>query len=220
MVLGDNLHRKVVLLDIDIGIVAHGSHQSALYLGSCIVSMVQDAELRVSALTVQIEIAIALLVEVDTPVHQFTNLLGCHLYYLLHGFGVTDIVARNHRVFNMFLEVVEFEIGDRCHATLGKRGVSLIERCLTNHTHPTLVGASHLQGIAHTGYASSYHEEIVLVNHSFLSYTVQNYKLFLYFCKRNEEISVFTTIMVSFSAVFCTRLAAHQAGFPAGESDV
>ena len=45
MVLRDNLYSEMVLLDVDIGIVADSLHQSALYLGTRIVSVVQDAKL-------------------------------------------------------------------------------------------------------------------------------------------------------------------------------
>ena len=51
VVLGDNLYSEVVLQHLDIGILAYGLHQPALYLGSRVIGMVQDAELRVSALT-------------------------------------------------------------------------------------------------------------------------------------------------------------------------
>ena len=45
MVLCDNLDSEMILLDVDIGIVANGLHQSTLDFCARIVSMVQDAEL-------------------------------------------------------------------------------------------------------------------------------------------------------------------------------
>ena len=74
MVLGDDLHGKVVLLDIDVRTSAYGCHQAPLDLSSGIVGMVQDTELRVSSLAVQVEVALLVLIEVHPPVHQFLDL--------------------------------------------------------------------------------------------------------------------------------------------------
>lgn len=59
VVLGDNLHSEVVLLDDDVGVGTHGSHQCTLDLGTGVVGMVEDAELGVTALTVQVVAAVA-----------------------------------------------------------------------------------------------------------------------------------------------------------------
>ena len=117
----------ISLLHVDVGIVAHGLHQSALYFGTRIISMVQDSELRVSALTVKVERAVLLSVEVHAPVDEFLNLGRCVSYHLLHGGTVRDIVASNHRVLDMLLEVVHFEIGHRSHASLRERRVGFLE---------------------------------------------------------------------------------------------
>ena len=112
MVLRDDLHGKVIFLHLDIGIVTHSLHQSTLYLGSRIVGMVQDTELRVPALPVQVEGAVILLVEIHAPVHEFLNLFGSLRNHLLYSGRVADIVARNHRVLDMLVEVIDGEI---CH---------------------------------------------------------------------------------------------------------
>ena len=88
MVLGDDLYGEVVFLDGDVGIAPYSLHQTALNLGTSIVGMVQDAELRVSALTVQVEVSIGLTVEVHAPVHQFSDLLRGISHHLLHGLTV------------------------------------------------------------------------------------------------------------------------------------
>ena len=112
MVLGDNFYSKVVFLDVDIGIVAYSLHQSALYLCTSIVLVVQYAELRVSALAMQVKLTLVCLVKVHTPVHQFTYLFWGHFYYLFYSLWIADVIASNHCIFNMFLEVIQFEIGD------------------------------------------------------------------------------------------------------------
>ena len=111
MVLGDDFHSEVILLDVNIGTIPHGLHQTALNLGTRVVGVVQDAELRVSALAVQVERPVLLAVEVDTPLHQLLNLVGGHANHLLHGLGVADEVARNHGVLDVFVEVVDSQIG-------------------------------------------------------------------------------------------------------------
>ena len=102
----------MIFLDVDVRIVAHGFHQSALNLGSRVVGMVQDAELAVSSLAVKVELAVLLLVEIDTPLHQLLDLFRCFGDNLLHGFVVADVVASNHCILDVFVEVVHFEICD------------------------------------------------------------------------------------------------------------
>ena len=45
----------MVFLHVDVGTIAHSLHQSALYLGTRVVGMMQDTELRMAALAVQVE---------------------------------------------------------------------------------------------------------------------------------------------------------------------
>ena len=85
MVLGDDLYCEMILLDVDIRVVPHRLHQSTLDFRACVVSVVEDAEFRVSALTMQVEGAVFFLVEVHTPFHEFLDLLGCH--------GVLDVLV-------------------------------------------------------------------------------------------------------------------------------
>ena len=137
MVLGDNLYGKMILLDVDVGIASHGFHQSALDLGTRIVGMVEDAELGMSALAMQVEAAILLLVEVHTPFHQFGNLLRGLAHHLLDGLAVGDVVACDEGIGDVFVEGIQFHVGDRGHAALCKRGVCLVERGLADHADTT-----------------------------------------------------------------------------------
>ena len=110
VVLRDYLHGEVVLLHVDVGAGAHRSHKSALYLGARVVGVVQDAELGVSALAVQVELAVLLAVEVHAPFHELGNLLRRIAHHLLYGTAVADEVARYHRVFDMLVEIVDCKI--------------------------------------------------------------------------------------------------------------
>ena len=110
VVLRDYLHGEVVLLNVDVGAGAHRSHKAALYLGARVVGVVQDAELGVSALAVQVELAVLLAVEVDAPLHELGNLLRRIAHHLLYGTAVADEVARYHRVFYMLVEIVDCKI--------------------------------------------------------------------------------------------------------------
>ena len=165
MVLGDDFDGEVVLLDGDVRVVAHCLHQSALYLGTGVVGMVEDAELRVPALTMQVELTVTLLVEVNAPVDELTYLFRCLAHHLFYGLTVGDVVARDHGVLDVLVEVVELEVGDRCYATLCERGIGLVERGLADHADTALLGPCHLEGIAHTSHTSTYHEKVVFVNH-------------------------------------------------------
>ena len=141
-------------------------HQSALYLGTRIVGMVEDTELGVSALTVQVEGAVFFAVEVDAPFYELLYLLRRHAHHLFHGLAVGDVVAGNHRVLDVLVEVVEFEVGHRGHTSLCKRCVRLVERGFTDHTHSALVGPCHFQGIAHACHAGTDHEKVIFVHHT------------------------------------------------------
>ena len=106
MVLGNNLNGKVILFYVDVGIAAHSLHQSALNLGTSVISMVQNAELGVSSLSMKVEVAIAFLIEIHAPVNKFADLFWSHTYNLFYGLWIADVIASNHCVFYMFLEVV------------------------------------------------------------------------------------------------------------------
>ncbi len=116
--LSDYFHCKMVFLHLYVGTSPHGFHQSSLYFGSRIVGMVQYAELRVAALTVQIEFAFVITVEVNPPLHQLTYLTGGVAHHLLHGPPVADVVAGYHCIFYVLVEIVESQVGHRCYSAL------------------------------------------------------------------------------------------------------
>ena len=167
VVLCDNLHGKVVLLDFNIGTSLDSFHETTLDFSTSVVGMVQDAELAMTALPMKIELPVFLAVKVYAPLDEFLNLLRSHAYNLFYGLAVADEVTGNNGVGNVLVEGVELQIRHRGHTTLSKRGVSLVKRCLANQTYLTFLGAGYFQSITHAGYASTDNQEIVLVNHVF-----------------------------------------------------
>ena len=127
VVLGDNLYGKVVLLDFYVGVVPDSLHQSALYLGTCVVGVVQDAELGVPSLAVEVEVAVLLAVEVNTPFYEFFDLFRRHSNHLTYCLRVADVIAGNHSVLNVLLKVINKEVCHRCNTTLRKRSISLVQ---------------------------------------------------------------------------------------------
>ena len=167
MVLRDNLYGEMVLFHLDIGIVTNGLHQPALDFSTRIIGMVQNAELRMAALTVKVELTVVFTVEVNTPLHQFLNLRRSITHHLFDGSTVTDIVTGYHRVFDVFVEIVQFKISHTGHTALGKRRVGFVQPGLTDDTHCALLLTGHFQGVTHACYTGTDNEEIVLVNHIF-----------------------------------------------------
>ena len=110
MMLCDNLYSKVIFLYVNLRCVAHGCHKSSLYLGSRVVSVVKNTELRVSAFAVKVKFSVFLLVKVHAPFNELFYLFRCISDNLLHSFAVTDIVACNHGVFNVLFKVVHLEV--------------------------------------------------------------------------------------------------------------
>ena len=101
--------------------------------------MMKDAELGVSALFMEVKVAVLLLVEVDSPAYQFLNLCRSTLDDFLYCSRVADVVARYHRVFNVLVKVVHREVSDRSNASLCIIGVGLFQSSLANECHLTFV---------------------------------------------------------------------------------
>ena len=135
----------------------------------------------VSTLTMEIEGTVFLAVEVHPPLHQFANLLWRTAHHLLNGLAVADIVASNHCVLDVLLEIVDSQIGHRGHTTLCERSVGLVKACLTDKAYASPLlsilrrivrrtewrqRTSHLQGVAHAGHACSDNQKVILIDHS------------------------------------------------------
>lgn len=63
-----------------------------------------------SALLVEVEVALFILVEVYTPADELFDLCGSALDDLLYGCGVADVVARYHGVFDVLVEIVNGKV--------------------------------------------------------------------------------------------------------------
>lgn len=128
MVLGDDFHSEVVFVDVDIWVLLHSLYQALLNLETGVVGMVEDTEFGVAAFAVEVECAVGLAVEVDSPLEELTDLGGSLTHHFLHGLGVGNPVAGNHCVVDMLFEVVDGEVGDRSHSSLRQGGVGLMKR--------------------------------------------------------------------------------------------
>ena len=193
VVLRNDFHGEVVFLYLYGRIAAHCCHEAALYLGSGVVGMVQYAELRVPAFAVQVVVAVGVLVEVHAPLHQFAYLRGRVAHHLFYRPAVAYVVAGNHRVLYVLVEVVNREVGNRRNTALRLCCVGLVKRCLADDAYPALVSPGHLEGVTHAGYASAYNQKVILVNHVFRSlcrkaaFRRQSAGLRLSACKSNNK---------------------------------
>ena len=176
MVLSDDFNGKMVFFDFDVGASPDSFHQSALNFGTGIVGMVQNAKFRMSALAVEVELAVGVAVEVDAPFHQLFNLFGSLPHHLLNGSAVADKVARYHGVLDVLVEVIDFQIGHRGHATLCERGVGFVERCLANHAYFALFSSCHFQRVAHASHSCADDEKIIFFYHGVLFLRFSDYK--------------------------------------------
>ena len=147
MMLGENLDSEMTLLNIDVGMLLDGLDERALYGMTCIVGVMEDAEFGVSSFAMQVVFAIFILVEVYTPFHELANLFGGFGDDKFHGLRVGEPVARYHRVVDMFLEIIKFEVGYRRNAALCKVGVRFLKFTLTDQCH--LSGMCYLEGVTH-----------------------------------------------------------------------
>src|SRR3712207_22613 len=141
---------------LNIGIALYGFHQPTLYLRARVIGVMKNAKLRMTTLTVQVEGAIGLAIELHSPIGELTNLGRCHPDNLLHGLPVADEITGNHGVLNVFIEVVEFQIGHGGNATLGERSVGFLKRCLANDANLALAGPCHLEDRKSTRLNSSH----------------------------------------------------------------
>lgn len=165
MVGSDDLDGKPVLEDVDVGVIAHLFHQSALNLGTGVVGVVKDSELGVATLAVEVIGTIVIAVKLHTVLDEKADPVGRVAHDLLHSFRVRQPVTGDHRVVYMFIEVVDLEIGDAGDATLGESRVGLVERRLAHYGDAAIVG--HFEREAHPGDAGADHKEIIFLNHRY-----------------------------------------------------
>ena len=164
VVLGDDVDGELPLLDFDIGVRTGGLEQAALYLLAGVVLVVQDAELRVSAFTMQVElVAFAVKVEVNAVLHQLADAVGGLADGHLHHLAVTDAVAGHQGVVDMLVETVRV-VHHRSDAALGIARAAFAGVTFGEDAHLAVRG--HLEGETEAGDTRAYHKKINFVTHN------------------------------------------------------
>ena len=133
MMLGNDFYRIVICKYGNIGMGFYRFYQASLYFSSCIVFVVQDAELGMSSFLCGGRILHLLFLSKSTP-HFISSWIcaGASRTTFFYSRAVTDPIAGNHRVFNVFLEIVYFQVGNRCYTSLSKIGIGFFQSCFTN----------------------------------------------------------------------------------------
>ena len=162
MVLGDDLYGEMIFEDINIGVVAYRSHESTLDLCACVVGVVEDTELGVSALTVEVKGAVGLLVEVYAPVDEFFDLLWRLANHLLYRSRIAEPIACDHGVVDVLFEVIDERVGHTGDTTLCTAGVGFVEGRLAAECNAILLCASHFERKAHARYTATDDKKIIL----------------------------------------------------------
>ena len=141
----------MVFEDVDVGICAHLLDKALLYFEAGVVGMVENTEFGVASLAVEVERAVVFFVEVDAVVDEEVDSVGSAGHDLADGIGVGELVAGNHRVGDVFVEVVDLAVCNRGYAALSEGSVGFVESGFAYECHPA--GTGHFQGEAHAGYA-------------------------------------------------------------------
>ena len=106
VVLRDNFNGIMVFQNGNILVLPHGRHQSALYLEPCVVGMMQNTKVAVSAFAVQIVLSFSVLIKFHTPLHKCFDGVGRIAHNVFHGGQVRNIVACNYRIVDVFFKIV------------------------------------------------------------------------------------------------------------------
>ena len=163
MVLRNDFNGKMILQHRNVRMPSHGFHQPALDFESRVVSMMQDTEFRMAALTMQIEVTLFILVEVHPPLHHILNAFRRPAHHLLYGLPVTDVVTGNDGVLNMFVKIVNRQISDRGYSALGLGRIGLVHGGFAYKGHTSLAG--YLKRVAHAGYARADYQKVKFTYH-------------------------------------------------------
>ena len=142
---------------------AHCADERLLYLGSRIVGVVEYAELRVAAFAMKVEFSFLVLVELHSPVYELLYLRGGLTHHLFNCRAVAYVVAGNHRVLDVLLEVVYQQVGNRCYTSLCKIGIGILKCRFTYKGNCSLV--RHLQGEAHSGNTGTDNQKVEFPDH-------------------------------------------------------
>ena len=130
-----DLYGEIIFKQVNVRILPDFLYEALLNLESGVVGVVKNTEFGVAALAVKIEASVFLAVEIDSPFKELTYLFGGARNHFSHGVGITEPVTGDHRVVNMFFEVIDFEVGNRSYAALRERGIGLIYTGFAYQSH-------------------------------------------------------------------------------------
>ena len=175
MMLGQYFNGKLVFDHLDVRMPLHGFDQAVLNFCSRIIFMVKNAELGVSSFAVQVKFAFLVFVEVHAPFDQFFNLRRRFAHYFFYCATVADPVAGNHRIFNVFVEIIHQQVGDGRHSSLCEVRIGFFQPAFTDKSNFTFV--RHFERKTHTGNSGADNEEIEFSYHNFVYFSPQSYKI-------------------------------------------
>ncbi len=111
---------KLVLNHFDVRMPLYGFDQAVLNFCSRIIFMVKNAEFECPPSRCKSNSPFSFLSKSHPPLDKFFNLRRRFAHYFFYCFTVTDPVSCNHRVFNVFVEIIYQKVGDRRHPSLGE----------------------------------------------------------------------------------------------------
>ena len=170
MVLCDDFNGEMVFQHGNVLVGSHGSHQSSLNLKARVILVVQYPEFAVSALPMQVVLAFWRLVEVDSPLHQVVDGLGGVAHNMFNRLAVGYEIACDHRVLDVFFEVVYLQISHRGDTSLCLGRVGLVQGSLANQGNFTFSTVSNFECKAHACHSTPYYQEIKFSYHDVLCY--------------------------------------------------
>jgi len=147
----------MIFIDPDVSVLTCLFNQHLLNGGACRILMMKYPVLGMTSFHCHVKSAVRLLVKIDSHLYQLPNPLrgfaDNHSHHLLIAVSGTC----NHRVLNMFLEVIRL-VHHSCYSTLGIVCAAVIHLRLCDHAHLSM-GCS-LERKREPGYTRAYHQKI------------------------------------------------------------
>ena len=97
--------------------------------------MMENAKFGVSALAVEVERTVFILVEVHAPLQQTLNAGRRIAHHLFNGPRIADVIASYHRVADVLVEIIHFEVRHRGNTALCLGRVGLLNGSFANEGH-------------------------------------------------------------------------------------
>ena len=164
IMLRDEFHRKKMVNHRDVGMLLCTFHECALHLKTCVVLMMKDSEVAVTALFMKVKRAVGTPVEVDAVIHEILDTRRSLLDHNLHDVFLREEVARHHSVVDVLLEGVG-DVGDSRNAALRKIGVGIRHRRLCNDEY--FANLRRFEGEGQSGNSTAYHKKICRAHNAF-----------------------------------------------------